>query len=97
MAGMSEGDRCAFVRNNLPLVVAGAKARLRDTGPTASTIVIDAGQLPRPDGRMTDRRKTERRKGDRRKADQPLGDKPDRRRANRRRGERRSRPPKSET
>jgi len=97
MAGMSEVDRCAFVRNNLPLVVAAAKARLREAGPTAATIMIDAGQLPRPDGRMTDRRKSDRRKGDRRNADHPLGDKPDRRRASRRRGERRSRAPKSES
>lgn len=98
MTAMSEGDRCAFVRSNLPLLVSAAKSRLREIDPTTSTIVIDAGHFPRADGRDTDRRKSERRKGsDRRKADRPMGNQPDRRRADRRRGERRSRPPKTES
>ena len=97
MTAMSEGDRCAFVRSNLPLLVSAAKSRLRELDPTASTIVIDAGHLPRADGRNTDRRKSERRKGgDRRKVDRPLGSQPDRRRGDRRRAERRTRAPKTE-
>jgi len=97
VARMTEDERCGFVKNNLALVVSGAKARLRDGDPTASAIVIDAGHLARPDGKTTDRRKTERRKTDRRKAKVPLGSQPDRRRVDRRRGERRTRTPKIES
>ena len=97
VARMSEDERCGFVKNNLALVVSGAKIRLRDGDPTASTIVIDAGHLARPDGKATDRRKTERRKTDRRKAKVPLGGQPDRRRVDRRRGERRTRTPKKDS
>jgi len=96
MARMDDDERCAFIKNNLSLVVSAAKARLQ-TDPTAETVVLDASHLPRPDGKATDRRKTERRKTERRKVNRPLGSQPDRRRANRRRGERRTRPPKSET
>src|SRR5689334_16417140 len=62
VARMSEDERCGFVKNNLALVVSGAKSRLREGDPTASTVLIDAGHLARPDGKATDRRKTERRK-----------------------------------
>jgi hypothetical protein len=93
--GMSERDRCEFVRTHMPLVVAAAKARLRDD-PAAEALVIDGGQLPRPDGRSGDRRKTERRDKERRKGNRPRGDQPDRRRGDRRQGERRTKPPKSE-
>ena len=96
MAGMNEGDRCAFVRSNLPLIVTAAKSRLSEIDPTAATIAIDAGHLPRADGRVAERRNSERRTGDRRKVDRPLGSQPDRRRTQRRRGERRTRPPKTE-
>jgi hypothetical protein len=94
--GMSDEDRCVFVKNNLSLVLKAAKARLRDQDPTASEVVIDAGHLARPDGKATDRRQKERRKTDRRKLAVPLAGQPDRRRTPRRRGERRTRPPKSE-
>jgi hypothetical protein len=84
-AGMSDRDRCEFVRAHLPLVITAVKDRLR-TSPGADELKIDAGQLPRPDGRGGNRRKGERRKAERRKADSlktdlPLGE--------RRRGERR--------
>ena len=96
VARMTDDDRCAFVKNKLSLVVSSAKARLREGDPTTSTIVIDAGHLPRPDGKATDRRKAERRKTERRKTTRPLGNQPDRRRTERRHGERRTRPPKSD-
>jgi hypothetical protein len=93
---MSDDERCEFVKNNLALVLKSAKARLRETDPTAQAIVIDVGHLPRPDGKATDRRRGDRRKGDRRKVARPLGTQPERRRVDRRTGERRSRKPKSE-
>jgi hypothetical protein len=87
-AGMSEGDRCEFVRTNLALVMKSAKERLRDTSAAADYIIIDTGQLP---VRAADRRKGERRKSDRRKADRPqlIPPQGDRRRGPRRKGERR--------
>jgi hypothetical protein len=97
VARMTDDERCGFVKNNMALVLSAAKARLREDDPTASTVVIDAGHLARPDGKATDRRKSDRRKVDRRKSSRPLGTQPDRRRTNRRHGERRSRPPKSES
>ena len=94
VARMDDDERCDFVKNNLALILTAAKARLSEGDPTAGSITIDAGNLPRPDGKATDRRKGDRRKGDRRKTTQPLGDKPERRRTDRRGGERRARPPK---
>jgi hypothetical protein len=94
---MSDDDRCAFVKNNLSLILSAAKARLRDQDPTANSVVVDAGHLARPDGKATDRRQKERRKTDRRKSNRPLTGQPDRRRTPRRRGERRTRPPKAES
>ncbi|HEX6604097.1 MAG TPA: hypothetical protein VF027_04375 [Sphingomicrobium sp.] len=88
---MSDDDRCEFVRTHLPLVIAAAKSRLRDTDPTANAVVIDAGDLPRPGGRGGDRRSGERRKGERRKSERPISH-PDRRRGDRRKGQRRTRP-----
>ena len=96
MAQMDEDERCAFIKNNLSLVVSAAKARLQ-TDPTAETVVLDASHLPRADGKATDRRKSDRRKVERRKSSRPLGDQPDRRRTTRRHGERRSRPPKTDS
>lgn len=93
---MSDNDRCGFIKNNLSLVLSAAKARLREADPDGDSIMIDAGDLPRPDGRATDRRKNERRKTDRRKSKRPLTNQSERRRTDRRHGERRSRPPKSE-
>ena len=93
-ARMSDDERCGFIRNNLSLVLSAAKARLRLGDPTAGSIVIDAGHLPRPDGKATDRRQSERRQVDRRKTPRPPGDQPERRRTSRRHGERRSRPAK---
>ena len=89
--GMSDDDRCEFVRTHLPMVVTAAKAGLRDN-PRADTIMIDVGQLPRPDGTGGDRRKGDRRKAERRKGPRPPGGRPDRRRGDRRQGERRTRP-----
>ena len=86
VAAMSDADRCEFVRTHLPLVVAAAKARLRDSDPAAIAVVIDAGQLPRLEGSSEDRRQIDRRKGERRKSSQPRGDQPERRRGDRRKG-----------
>lgn len=97
VARMSDDERCEFVKNNLSVVLKAARARLRETSPTANSVVIDAGHLPRPDGKNTDRRRGDRRKADRRKVKRPLGDQPERRRSERRHGERRSRAPKTET
>jgi len=94
---MSDDARCEVVRTNLATVVTAAKQRLREGDPAAQTIVIDAGQLPRPDGKATDRRKGDRRKTDRRKVARPLGTKTERRRTDRRTGERRSRKPKADS
>ena len=89
MTAMVEKDRCEFVRTNLPLVIAAAKARLNDD-PDADALTLDAGQLPRPDGRQGERRQQDRRKGERRKIDRPPDpSRPDRRRGDRRAGERR--------
>jgi hypothetical protein len=96
VARMSDDERCEFVKNNLSVVLKAARARLRETSPTANSVVIDAGHLPRPDGKNTDRRRGDRRKADRRKVKRPLGDQPERRRSERRHGERRSRAPKTE-
>ena len=94
---MTEEDRCLFVRDNLTLVLSAAKSRLGETDLAADTIVIDAGHLQRPDGRVTDRRKVERRAAERRKGTRPLASRPDRRRADRRHGERRTRAPKKDS
>ena len=96
--GMSDEDRCEFVRGHLPLVVTAVKARLAETGPAADRVVIDAGQLGGAQGAPGgDRRKGERRKADRRKQDRPKEDLPqgERRRGDRRKGERRRPPAKS--
>jgi len=92
-AALTEDGRCEFVRTNLSLIVTAAKTRLRLTNPASDSVIVDAGHLPRPDGRIGDRRKGERRKGERRKAQQKI-DFPDRRRGDRRSGPRRSRTPK---
>jgi len=97
VAAMDEDERCDFVKNNMALVLKAAKARLRETDPTAGSILLDAGHLPRPDGKATDRRRGDRRNGDRRKTKMPLGNKPERRRSDRRSGERRTRSPKSKS
>jgi len=97
VARMSDDERCEVVRTNLGTVLTAAKQRLREGDPTAQMIVIDAGHLPRPDGKATDRRKSDRRKTDRRKTSRPMGTSPERRRTDRRTGERRSRKPKTES
>lgn len=97
VARMTEDERCEVIKNSLSVVLTAARSRLREGDPTTETILIDAGHLPRPDGKATDRRKTDRRKTDRRKVKQPLGAQPDRRRSDRRHGERRSRSAKKES
>lgn len=82
--GLSEDERCEFVRGHLPQLVTAVRARLRDTDPNADSVVIDVGQLG---GRAVDRRKGERRKGERRKTSLPRESLP---RGERRRGDRRS-------
>jgi hypothetical protein len=89
MTAMADKDRCEFVRTNLPLVIAAAKTRLKED-PDADAVTIDAGQLPRPDGRQGERRKGDRRKAERRMtAREPDPTRPDRRRGDRRSGDRR--------
>jgi hypothetical protein len=83
---MSDEDRREFVRANLSLVVAAAKARLSATNPATDAVTIDAGQLPRNTSRGGDRRTGERRKTERRKAAAPAADLPN---GERRRGDRR--------
>ena len=87
MTAMSDKERCEFVRTNLPLVMAAAQERLAADA-ECDSISIDAGQLPRPDGRAGERRAGDRRKSERRKAERPSG-LPDRRRGDRRLSERR--------
>jgi hypothetical protein len=93
-AGIADDDRCEFVRTHLPLVITAAKTKLSETDPGADSVIIDVGQLPRPDGRPGDRRKGDRRQVDRRKAKLPKAGHPERRRSDRRQGERRTRAPK---
>jgi hypothetical protein len=89
-SNMTEDDRCEFVRAHLPLVVTAAKTRLV-ADPSANEILIDAGHLPRSDGRAGERRKTDRRKTERRKMERPsaVPTGGDRRRGDRRKGDRR--------
>ncbi len=86
--GMSENDRCEFVRTHLPLIVKAAAARLHETSPSADQVSIESGHLQNPAGETGNRRKAERRKADRRKSDRPKQDLPH---GERRRGERRKR------
>jgi hypothetical protein len=98
-AQMSDHDRCEFVKSHLKLVIASAKTRLAETGYSADSVVIDAGQLRGPGAaRAQDRRSADRRKGDRRKVDRPASELPfgDRRRSQRRQSQRR-RSPKRES
>lgn len=95
-SGMTERDRSEFVRANLSLVVAAAKNQLRETDPSADSVTLDVGQLPRTDGASGDRRKIQRRKDDRRKADRARTGQVERRRRDRRQGERRTKSPKPE-
>ena len=88
-AGMSDEDRCEFVRSHLPLVMTAAKARLSATNPAADVVSIDVGDLPNTDGRSGDRRNADRRQAERRKSARPDANQPDRRRGDRRTGQRR--------
>jgi hypothetical protein len=90
-AAMSDDGRCEFVRTHLPLVITAAKARLRETGHLAESVLIDVGELPRPDGQSGERRQTDRRTSERRKQADPARGHPERRRADRRQGQRRTR------
>jgi hypothetical protein len=85
-SGMSEDERCEFVRTHLPQLVTAVKSRLREN-PAANEVIIEAGQL----GGEGDRRKGERRRSDRRKVARPGDPLPhgERRRAQRRKSERR--------
>jgi len=91
-AGMSDRDRCEFVRAHLPLVAKSAKARLTDAGQAADSVTIAIGDLPRADGSSGDRRKADQRSSERRKRERPAGVQIERRRRERRQGERRSKP-----
>jgi hypothetical protein len=90
-AAMSEADRCEFVRTHLPLVVAAAKTLLHSRDPEAGTVILEGGNLSRPDGRSGNRRKADRRKGERRKNESSKEHQPERRRpGDRRQGGRRT-------
>jgi hypothetical protein len=94
-SGMSDADRCEFVRTHLPLVVTAAKTLIHSTDSSAGTVILEGGHLPRPDGRSGNRRKADRRKGERRKAESPKDHQPERRRpGDRRQGGRRTKSPK---
>lgn len=88
--GLTDRDRCEFVRANLALIVTAAQSRLRESDVTADDVILDVGQLPRTDGASGDRRKTERRAADRRKTERPRSGQPERRRGDRRKGQRRT-------
>lgn len=91
--GMTENDRCEFVRTHLALLVTAAKTKLSGTNAAADSVVVDGAHLAKlGSGPARDRRKDERRKADRRKSNRPLGNLPDRRRSDRRKGERRASP-----
>jgi hypothetical protein len=84
-SGMSDEERCEFVRTHLPLVVTAVKTQLREASDDLEAVTIDVGQLG---GRVADRRKGERRKAKLPKDSLPGGE---RRRGNRRSTDRRSR------
>lgn len=86
---LSESERCDFVRNNLALLIKGARNRLAELGSMTDAIVIDVSDLPRPDGQSGDRRTVERRRGERRTSKTPRPAGIDRRKSDRRQGERR--------
>ena len=89
--GMSEDERCEFVRTHLALLVKAAKSKLAETDGAEARVTIDGAQLSGlANSPVRDRRKSERRKDDRRKANKPLGNLPDRRRGDRRKGDRRA-------
>jgi hypothetical protein len=87
---MSDRDRCEFVRTNLALIVTAAKSRLEESDAGADDVILDVGQLPRPDGQSGERRQTARRKSDRRKTEASRAGLAERRRGDRRKGERRT-------
>ena len=86
--GMSDRDRCEFVRAHLPLIAMAAKTNLED--PTADSVTLGNGDLPRPDRTSGDRRKAERRAAERRKTEKTAGVQVERRRRERRQSERRT-------
>ena len=89
---LADEDRCEFVRQHMAAVVKAARDWLHHGDGEATSIIIDAGQLPRKSGaRAPERRKSDRRIAERRKVDRgrPEGD---RRRTGRRKTDRR-RPP----
>ena len=92
--GMSDRDRCEFVRAHLPLVAKAAKSSLED--PAAPSVTLGNGDLPRPDGSSGDRRKASRRGSERRKGEKTPAVQLERRRRERRQGERRTSPAKPE-
>jgi hypothetical protein len=82
--GMSDDERCEFVRTHLPMLVAAVKTQLREATDDLESVTIDIGHLG---GRAAERRKGERRKVKLTKESLPHGD---RRRGNRRKGDRRN-------
>ena len=82
--GMSDDDRCEFVRTHLPLLVTAVKARLRESSHDLDEVTVDVGHLG---GRVTERRKGERRKVKLPKESLPHGE---RRQGDRRKGDRRT-------
>lgn len=86
-AGMTDDDRCEFVRSHLPQVVSAVKIKLR-IDPAAEVVTIESGEL----GRAGERRKGERRKAERRTVNRTAESLPERRRGERRKSERRKPP-----
>jgi hypothetical protein len=65
-AAMTDADRREFVRTHLSDIAAAAARRLRELGPAAAALTIEAGQLSGADPPGGERRRGERRKGERR-------------------------------
>ncbi len=82
-SGMSDDERCEFVRTHLPLIVTAVKARLRQENRDLEAVTLDAADLGV--------RGAERRKGERRKVRLPKESLPhgERRKTDRRKGNRR--------
>jgi hypothetical protein len=71
-AAMTDEDRREFVRTHLAEISAAAAVRLRELGPTAPALTIEAGQLAGGDRLGGDRPDRERRRGDRRKGERRI-------------------------
>jgi len=70
-ATMSDDERCAFVRTNLPLVVSAATVLLEGKGATENITLGGGSLVVSEGGRVGDRRRSDRRKSERRRRAAP--------------------------